>query len=48
VFGEFDFEFAMAAIMVVGQKELHHCQEHKAFFSAVSLNVLIAPNFSWR
>jgi hypothetical protein len=32
VFGfEFDFEFAMAAFVVVGKKELRHSQEHKAF-----------------
>jgi hypothetical protein len=32
VFGfEFDFEFVMAVFVVVGQKELHHFQEHKAF-----------------
>jgi hypothetical protein len=27
----FDFEFVMAALVVVGQKELRHFQEHKAF-----------------
>jgi len=27
----FGFEFAMAALVVVGQKELRHFQEHKAF-----------------
>jgi hypothetical protein len=31
VFGfEFGFEFAMAALVVVAQKELRHFQEHKA------------------
>jgi len=31
VFGfEFDFDFVMAALAVVGKKELHHFQEHKA------------------
>ena len=27
----FDFEFVMAALVVVGKKELRHFQEHKAF-----------------
>ncbi len=32
VFGfEFDFEFALEAVVVIGKKELHHFQEHKAF-----------------
>jgi hypothetical protein len=36
VFGfEFDFEFAMAALMVA-QKELRHFQEHKAFDHSIS------------
>jgi hypothetical protein len=32
VFGfEFDFEFALVALVVAGKKEMRHYQEHKAF-----------------
>ena len=32
---DFDFDFVMAALVVVGKKELHHCQEHKAIVHSI-------------